>query len=175
MKIRPVRESDLKALVALKREVQGLHVRLRPDVFKSPDRHDTTERIAALLAKAEFRAILAEEGKRPVGYAIYEIREQSETHFKCARRLTYIHQMSVASQYRRIGIGKALLQHIRQQSGDLGIDCIEMDFWRANTAAESFYTSFGFMPIREVLELREERNPNQVSQLIAHPKRVRKR
>jgi len=171
MNIRPVKESDLKALVALNREVQGLHAGLRPDVFKSAEKHDMTDGIAGLLAKAQFRAILAEEGRRPLGYAIYEIREQSETHFKRARHLTYIHQMSVASEHRRKGIGKALLQHIRQQSRDLGIDCIELDFWSANTAARAFYKSLGFMPIREVLELREDGAPTAPRTLRRVPRR----
>jgi diamine N-acetyltransferase len=155
MNIRPAIQSDLAALVALNQPVQKFHAGLRPDLIRSPDTHDMTPWLAEFIAKENFRVLVAEELGHPVGHAVYEIRSRAESLITCARRSIYVHQMSVAPEKRRKGIGKALLRYIREQARELGITSIELDVWSANTQAKEFYQSLGFTSLREVLEWRE--------------------
>ena len=60
--------------------------------------------------------------------------------------------MSVAPSAQRMGVGKALLLAIREESRKLGITTVELDVWSANAAARSFDQVIGFAPVREVLE-----------------------
>lgn len=155
MNIRQAGQSDLAALVVLNHPVQEWHARLRPDIFRSPDTHDMTPGIAEFLDKENFWVIVAEEHGNLIGYAIYEIRKRDERPFTRARRSIYVHQMSVAPEKRRMGIGKGLLRYVREQASKIGITAIELDVWSANTQAKEFYKSLGFTPLREVLEWRE--------------------
>ena len=155
MKIRPATRSDLAALVVLNHPVQKFHAGLRPDLIRSPDTHDMTPLFADFLAQENFRVIVAEKQGNLIGLAVYEIRKRGESPITCARCSIYVHQMSVAPQKQRKGIGKALLLFIREQARDLGITSVELDVWSANTTANKFYKSIGFAPIREVLEWRE--------------------
>ena len=152
MNIRPATTADLPALVAINHTVQELHARLRPDLIRSPNTHDMTPHLAAMLAKENYCTLLAEDNGQPVGHAIFEIRTREATLVTCGRRSTYVHQMSVAPEAQRQGVGKALLLLIREASRKLGIIAIELDVWSANVSARAFYQALGFTPVREVLE-----------------------
>ena len=156
MNIRSAMPSDLAEMVAMNHPVQKYHARLRPDIIRSPDTHDMKPLFAEFLAKENFRVVVAEEPGGLVGLAIYEIRQRGETLITCARSSVYVHQMSVAPERKRKGIGKALLQYIRAQAKELGITSVELDVWSANATAKKFYKAIGFAPVRHVLEWREE-------------------
>ena len=57
----------------------------------------------------------------------------------------HITNLAVASAYRRQGIGRALLQHLVEESKKLGIRYLTLEVRRSNLSAQLLYEEFGFV------------------------------
>jgi ribosomal protein S18 acetylase RimI-like enzyme len=58
----------------------------------------------------------------------------------------YVHQISVRPAARRRGIGRALLDAVKQHGESLGIMTLALDAWSFNEAALAFFQSYGLAP-----------------------------
>ncbi len=151
---RRICQADFDAIIALSAESQRLHFELRPDLFTAPNKDCIAEGISALLAKERFQVILAEEDGKPAGYLIYELEKGTKSPLLRARKVIYMHQLSIAPEHRRKGIGKAIIQRVREHARELDVDSIEFDLLSANAMSREFHKSLGFTPVRETMEMR---------------------
>jgi ribosomal protein S18 acetylase RimI-like enzyme len=142
---------DHKAIAALNEEVQNLHARIHPDLFKP---HNPTAMEAALqvmLSDANSRCYLARENGLDVGYALFFIKEIKENAFHYAINTLYIDQISVLSSHRKSGVGALLMQQAEKLAAENSIRRIELDHWSANTVAASYFRKNGYSLCKERL------------------------
>ena len=152
MNIRPAEHDDLDAIVELNRDVQEIHVRLRPSVFKSTNDYDMAPGLTDFIDSDRFHTFIAEDNGKAIGYVIAECRHQDENAFKHSHDSLLIHQLAVAPRHRRKGVATALLDHAQGLAVRAGITRLEIDVYTANQDAKIFYTAWGFRTFRELME-----------------------
>jgi GNAT superfamily N-acetyltransferase len=152
VRVRRAGAADAQTLASLNREVQALHARLEPALFKPPGPGTLgTEEASAILAGAPHVVFLAEAGGQPVGYAYAEVRRRGETSYAYAYDEVYLHHLSVAAAWHRRGIGRALLTAVAEEGRRLGIARLALDVWTVNASARAFFRALGFSPYNERL------------------------
>ena len=86
------------------------------------------------------------------GYVLAEILERPQSAFQYPRKSIYVHQIAVAPEERRGGIGGLLLDTIAQRAQDVGATSIQLDSWAFNTGAHRFFEGRGFRASRFIFE-----------------------
>lgn len=103
--------SDAERLLPQQQDIQALHALHRPEVFRGDA--DAAELLAFLRDRLEAEGIAflgAERADgRLLGHAMLEIQEVTRDALKRARRRGVMHQIVVAPEARRMGVGLALV------------------------------------------------------------------
>ena len=138
-------ERDLQALVALNAFVQDLHVAQEPMVFRpSSDMPDLESFHLSFMHEQDRHTFVAEAEGRVVGYVSLEV-ERREAHTFCWRReRLYVHQLSVHPDYRRRGVGRALMNRVDALAADLGVAEVALDTWQFNSEGRRFFEGLGY-------------------------------
>ena len=145
--IRAASISDAGLLTLLNCDVQRLHAKMEPDIFKSDtDNEEVAAFFAAKLALPENHMRIADASEGPKGYVWFEVQERSDTPLRLARKRIYIHHLSVQAGARRQGIASALLNHVEAEALARGITHVALDTWAANVSARRFFSARGFTP-----------------------------
>lgn len=144
---------DSGILASLNRDVQEIHTELFPELFKPFDLDSVRSQMDSFLQEDGARALVAYDGKEPIGYALTIERMKVETPYRYGYRYLMIDQMSIRPQYRRQGIATALINRIKELAIQNDIDRIELTVWTENRDAAAFYDKLGFTPTVERREL----------------------
>ncbi len=141
--VRRATDADAGSISTLNAEVQALHAAALPWRFKPPGTFAEAD-VSALLAKAENLIFLALVDGEPAGYAYAEVVRRPETPLTHAYETVHIHHLGVSSDYRRQGVGGALLGAVRAAGLELGIALLTLDVWSFNEGAHAFFRRHGF-------------------------------
>lgn len=118
--LREIRERDLNEVLAIERAS-----------FSSPwSREFFVEELQASCAKS----VLCEARSIVVGYCLY---------WELAHDLD-IHNIAVHPDYRRNGVGRAMLTHIIEAARRVGAQNVTLEVRKSNEAAQALYRSLGF-------------------------------
>lgn len=115
---------------------------------KEPDAVEVTPaELAAQLAEARppFECLLAEEGGRPVGFALFCHNYSTWR----GRRGIWLEDLFVPEALRGRGVGMALLRRLGQVAVERGCRRMEWSVLDWNTPAHGFYRSIGAAPMDE--------------------------
>jgi GNAT superfamily N-acetyltransferase len=138
--IRAARESDAGALIAMIRELAE-YERLLSAVVATED--SLRQSLFGELPCAE--AIIAESGGRPAGFALYF----STFSTFVGRRGLYLEDLYVRPEFRRLGIGCALLRCVAAVAIERDCGRMEWSVLDWNEPAIEFYRSLGAVPLAE--------------------------
>ncbi len=152
MTVRIVETQEADVIAPLSRPVQTDHHERRPDWFKPYDAEMAASEVRKILAQSGARGLVAYVDDTPAGYAILTTRERHESGCRHADRTLEIDQMSVEREFRRTGVGSALIDRARQIAEDEKYDRIRLTVWSNNPDAKAFYASQDFQPRTETLE-----------------------
>jgi ribosomal protein S18 acetylase RimI-like enzyme len=148
--IRPALPDDADAIAALATEVQAIHARALPKVFKAAGPLPAPM-VRELIAQQNTVVLVACAGNRVIGYAHAEVQRREENSYRFASSRLFVHGMAVAEKDRRLGAGRRLLDGLCECASADGITRIELDVWAFNAEARMFYKRIGFRPSREFL------------------------
>ncbi|MFN2240701.1 MAG: GNAT family N-acetyltransferase [Anaerolineae bacterium] len=145
--IREATARDLDALLPIIDEVDALHREHLPHVFQDPhgpprDR----EYLLELLADESYGVFVAEAAGEVVGFVQVNIGETPPFAILVPRRVAAVENLAVREEFRRMGIGQALMSRAHQWAEELGASEIELTVYEFNHAAASFYHSLGYVP-----------------------------
>jgi shikimate dehydrogenase len=138
---------DFGVVAALNREVQDLHARNRPDLFKDSSAETLTQDVFVRWL-ADSHVFVAVADNQVVGYLQAEIIERAETPYRFEQRIFYIHQIVVASSARHQGHAHRLIRAAKAGAQELGLAFIELETWSFNLRAQAFFGNEGFHPIK---------------------------
>ena len=129
MHIRAARPHDMTAVAGISRELAA-HV-------GDPDPgYETAELIRCGFGPDQwFECIVAEEGDRIIGFALFCRRFEAHTR---ERRL-WIGDLCVTGTQRGRGVGRALMGAVQARAQRLGCTAIDLDLAGGNDGARSFY------------------------------------
>jgi ribosomal protein S18 acetylase RimI-like enzyme len=145
MNIRPATSADALSLSSLSMDVQTLHAKQHPDIFKVPKSEDfAMSFFEEMLTDPFVRIFIAEQGGEALGYILCRLVERPETPFTFAARLLHIDQISVRPAVQGRGVGAALMFRAEAVATDWGAERIQLDSWDFNTSAHAFFEHLGF-------------------------------
>jgi len=142
------RSSDPSLLASLNEEVQNLHHKIQPKIFKPFSLDAMTEFFKTYLQDDSTKAFIAYDDE-PMGYIVLTIRESDEDSFTYATRTLNIDQICIKKEFRKRGIGKALVDFAKAYAEDLDVQRIEMSFWTDNENSGQFFSQQGFKKYQE--------------------------
>jgi ribosomal protein S18 acetylase RimI-like enzyme len=97
--------------------------------------------------------------KTIVGCIYFYPREAPPYPMSRPHRYIMIDNLVVHRDYRRQGVGTALMQAVEAQAADMGIQDIRLHVWEANEAALHFYEELGY----ETLSRNMVKHPDQTN------------
>ena len=151
--VRYAAREDLPRVNELRRQVNELHAAGRPDIFRPGFCEALRQHVFQLFDAPEFDVIVACIDGTICGFAAVQYVDRPESAYLCARRFYHIEEFGVDENFRRRGVGTALLRFCRAEAERRGFDRVELDVWAFNEAAQKFYEAAGFQTYRSHLEL----------------------
>lgn len=150
MIVRRATRYDARDISRLNADVQEVFAAAHPDVFKPADVFTMTPAaILALIERPVSLIFVAQVEDRVVGYIYAQHMHRPETSFSYAEDFVFIHHVGVAEEYRRQGIGKALVQGVMEAARKQRVERVTVDNWVFNTSAREFLQSLGFSAFSE--------------------------
>jgi len=154
IEIRAARPADAEAIAALAAEVQTLHARALPRLFKPwSEATFPPGEVRELIAASDWLVLVASADSSVVGYATAQILGRDATPFRHQRTTLFVQAMCVNAASRRRGVGRALMGGLRAAAAERGITSITLDVWDFNAEAREFYETMGFQPEQHILSL----------------------
>lgn len=142
--VRRATQTDAALIATLIADVQELHAAALPRQFKPVEKVSYAKDAAAILARPERLVFLAYVGEEPAGFIHAEAIRQPETSLLQAQQTLYIHAISVRPDYRRRGVGGALIEALRGAGQSLRIERLGLNVWAFNEPARAFFRRQGF-------------------------------
>ena len=152
MSVRLAKENELERVNELRRQVNDLHVKGRPDIFKPGFPKELSDHVYTIRNDPKQRIVVCERGGLICGFAVLNHITRPETPFMTERDYLDIDEFCVDEAYRRTGVGTELMQFIRSYAEELGFSRIELNMWEFNADALAFYEEIGFTTYRRYME-----------------------
>jgi len=138
-------KSKIKARNATTEDAGGIHGlarELAETVGDEPPREEAIRaRLEELLDEPRARVLVAENEAGIVGGASFWIKPD----LAHGDTVIEVPMLVVAEDHRRAGVGKLLMEEVRNVASDNGASQIELVATRANVTAREFYRSLGFV------------------------------
>lgn len=123
-------------------EICGLVRELAETVGDDPPTEEVTRaRLEELLDEPRARVLVAENEAGIVGGASFWIKPD----LAHGDTVVEVPMLVVAEDHRRTGVGRLLMEEVRNVASDNGASQIELVATRANVTARAFYRSLGFV------------------------------
>ncbi len=144
-----IQSIDSKVIAHLNRDIQNLHSAMFPWRFKEFDFDEVNHFFKNLMGNPNHYFFIIRDNNQDLGYTWIEIREYQENAFLKAYKSIFVHHISIASEYQNKGLGKELMNKVKEFAVERGIKRIELDYWSDNENAKRFYKKIGFNIYRE--------------------------
>ena len=150
--IRKATKSDIKSIIALLQQVNMVHHRLRPDLFKPHTTKYDEKQLEALLNDEEKPIFVYDDGK-VLGYAFCQITEVKDNLLLHDIKTLYIDDICVDEKARGKHVGKDLFEFVHEYAISIGCNNITLNVWEGNTPATLFYKNMGMKPQKTTMEI----------------------
>ncbi|MBR2989866.1 MAG: GNAT family N-acetyltransferase [Solobacterium sp.] len=151
--IRRAEQQDYEAVERIMKQVQHLHVCLRPDLYRDADTVVSREYYEQSAGSGVWWVA---ETDGTVSGVVEIYRRKYSAPVQTARETIYIASIAVDEPLRSQGIGHMLLQKVKDLRDEAGLDGIELQVNVRNASAMKLYESFGFTPESINMELLKE-------------------
>lgn len=154
MKIRRAETGDMPRINDLLMQVELVHHKIRPDLFKNGGRKYTDEELAAIIADDE-RPILvaADDNNRLLGYAFCIFKQYLHDNIMTDIKTLYIDDLCVDETCRGQHIGHSLYEAVLAYAKEHGCYNVTLNVWAGNDNAQQFYESCGLKPQKTGMEI----------------------
>ena len=146
-----IRESDVKdsnAVYNLLMVIAKLHKDARPDVFANLVSKYTPEQVSSRLSKSDNGVFVAEVEGNVVGYVFCDVIKEGDG------KTLYVDDLCIDEAYRRLGIGKMLIDRAKSYAFEKNCRCVMLNVWEFNESAVRFYENYGFSTRSRHLEMK---------------------
>ncbi|MBR2353123.1 MAG: GNAT family N-acetyltransferase [Clostridia bacterium] len=153
MTVRFAKETDIPRINDLLSQVDLVHHKGRPDLFKIGNKY-TDEELSALL-RDETRPILvaADENDTVQGYCFCIFQQHVNDNILTDIKTLYIDDLCVDEDQRGKHIGKLLYAAAVELARKNGCYNLTLNVWSCNQSAMRFYESCGLLPQKIGMEL----------------------
>ena len=153
MKVRRAEKRDIGKILELLVQVDMVHHKGRPDIFKGPATKYSRDQLEAIIANDNTPVFVCTDGNDiPLGHAFCIHKQITGDPVLTDIRTLYIDDICVDEGARGRHIGKALYEHIVCYGREQGFYNITLNVWTCNPSALSFYEAMGLVPQRICME-----------------------
>ena len=159
LRIRPAEAKDISLIVQFIRELA--------EYEKAPEQAVATEediRRDGFSANPKFRVVIAEWGGQAAGFALFFYNYSTWL----GRAGLYLEDLFVRPEFRRKGVGKALLTYLANKAVEEGCGRFEWQVLDWNTPAVEFYRSLGAQVMEEWSTMRVSGEPLKILASLAN-------
>ncbi|CCK84672.1 GNAT family acetyltransferase [Lactobacillus equicursoris 66c] len=153
MNIRRAQIKDIPAIIKLLSEVLELHAAIRPDIFKPGTTKYTNDELAKLIKDDQKPIYVAVNDEDEVlGYVFTQLQEQPFSTNMVQFKSLFIDDLCVDSAARSQGVGRALLDFVKEEGKRLGCYEITLNVWAGNDSSIRFYEKNGLKTKETTME-----------------------
>ncbi len=144
MKFKIEQAIDYHELAKLNETVQTWHHENYPDEFKPFDFYEIENTMKKMIKDENAFAFIASHENKFIGYILGYEKTRADSAFQYEKKILYIDQIAVIQDYQKMGIGQLLINETYKLARNKKVKEIQLDFWKANQEAESFFMKNGF-------------------------------
>ncbi|MGM9941730.1 MAG: GNAT family N-acetyltransferase [Bulleidia sp.] len=148
--IRNAVSGDYEEVESLMKQVQQVHIEIRPDLYRPADPVVTEEAFEHMIEEGSCIVCL-DEGQI-TGVVVSMIRDV-HIPVKYDRKVLYIDTLCVDENHRRKGIAQAMMDYMKHIAEQKQCTSIELHVNALNHEAVSFYRHFGFTVQTMMMEI----------------------
>lgn len=154
MKIRRAETCDMPRIDELLMQVELVHHKARPDLFKNGGRKYTDEELAAIIADDKRPILVAvDDNNRLLGYAFCIFQQYLDNTIMTDIKTLYIDDLCVDEACRGQHIGRSLYEAVLAYAREHGCYNVTLNVWSGNDNAQRFYESCGLKPQKIGMEV----------------------
>ncbi len=151
--IRRAEERDIPAIGKLLEQVELVHHRGRPDLFKDGGRKYYDDELREILADDARPIFVYDDEKYGVlGYAFCVLEDHRGENVMTPILTLYIDDICVFEHVRGRGVGRALCEYVKEYARSVGCHNVTLNAWACNPGAVAFYEKMGFTPYKFGME-----------------------
>jgi ribosomal protein S18 acetylase RimI-like enzyme len=154
-RIRKADKNDIPQIMNLLHQVDMVHHRIRPDIFKPYTTKYNEQELEELL-QDDSRPVFVYDDGQVEGHAFCLITETKDNKLLMDGKTLYIDDICVDEQARGKHVGKALYEYVREYACAIGCTNITLNVWEGNDPALSFYRNMGMKVQKTTMEIRIE-------------------
>ena len=151
VRIRPAAAADYDAVNRVFTSELAHHVSLLPDRFQMIDPVMSRRWYDDVLAQPNKLLQLAQVDGSVAGLALLVDMVSLDDPIHRPRRYLEVDELAVLPEYRRLGIGRRLMEEAERIAAARGIPTVELHVWEVNDQARAFYDRLGYRTIRRRL------------------------
>lgn len=153
MNIRHAQVKDIPTIMKLLSQVLEIHASIRPDIFKPGTTKYTNDELAKLIKDDQKPIYVAVNDEDEVlGYVFTQLQEQPFSTNMVQFKSLFIDDLCVDSAARSQGVGRALLDFVKEEGKRLGCYEITLNVWAGNDSAIRFYEKNGLKTKETTME-----------------------
>lgn len=153
MKIREAIIEDLEQIAIIQKQIQDLHFKERPKIFKEKNINMIEEELVQIMRSKEEIIIVAVDEKSIIyGILIYKIKEIKNHINLRDSKILWVDDIGVNEKYRKKGIGKKLMKEAENIARLQKCNRLELNCWSFNEDALNFYKSIELTTQRNIME-----------------------
>ncbi len=148
MNIRKAEARDIPDVLRLLLQVDMVHHRGRPDLFRGPATKYSAEELAAIFAD-DARPVFVRtggDGEEVLGYAFCVHEQILGDSVRTDVKTLYIDDLCVDERCRGQGVGRSLYEHVLAYARAAGCHNVTLNVWACNEGAVRFYEKCGMRP-----------------------------
>ena len=153
MEIRFAEAKDVTGILALLRQVGGVHHQGRQDIFRKGAQKYGASQVLAMLNSSKTPIFVAIDRDQVVGYGFCQVKIYENDPVIADHTEIYIDDLCVDENCRSQGIGQAIYNEILRYAKMRKADSITLNVWCCNENAMKFYEKLGFQPQKIGMEI----------------------
>lgn len=148
LEVRKAIPEDIPTLNALFQQVDNYHSDGLPDYFQPTQQPARSrEYLQGLITDQNVGLFVAQRDRQLAGFVHVEMRSAPAFAVFVQRIFAVVDNLGVQQEFRRQGVGKALMQAAEGWAQDRGAKTVELNVYTFNEAAMSFYRALGYEPL----------------------------
>jgi len=150
--IRKANTEDIHRIIELLHQVNMVHHKLRPDLFKPYTTKYSAQELESILADDNAPIFVYDDGVVQ-GYAFCQITEHKGDQLLQDIKTLYIDDICVDEKARGKHVGKALYKYVSDYAQSIGCNNITLNVWEGNDPALHFYRNMGMQVQKTTMEV----------------------
>ena len=151
MIVRRAENRDIPAILGLLKQVNEVHAKARPDIFKLTTKYNAEE-VEAIIADKNTPVFVGGQNGKIAGYAMCRVLEHRGEKLLADIKTLYLDDLCVDEDMRGRGVGSEIFSHVLAFAKDSGCYNLTLNVWACNPAAETFYKKCGLLAQRTTME-----------------------